>query len=111
MVQIVKRISSGAAQMKGEQTMGNRALENRIKKLLEIKAQQKALDQQAEAIEAEIKAIMESQGTEELNTGNFIVRWKSIATNKFDTKAFSKEYSYLYEQFIKKSESKRFTVA
>lgn len=90
--------------------MGNRALENRIKKLQAIKAKQEALKQEAAAIEAEIKAAMEAQGTDELHTGNFIVRWKTIINNKFDTKAFVKEYSYLYEQFTRESESKRFTI-
>jgi len=49
--------------------MGNRALENRIKRLRAFEAQQKELDQQAEAIKAEIKVAMEAQGTDELHTG------------------------------------------
>lgn len=53
---------------------------------------------------------MEAQGTDELHTGNFIVRWKTIINNKFDAMAFGKEYSYLYEHFTWKSESKRFTI-
>jgi len=37
--------------------MGSRALENRIKRLKAIEAQQKELEQQAEAIKAEIKNV------------------------------------------------------
>jgi len=91
--------------------MGNRALENRINRLKEIEAAQKDLERQAEIIKTEIKAAMEAQGTEELNTGNFIVRWKSIITNKFDSKSFQAEHKCLYDQYIKQAESRRFTVA
>lgn len=91
--------------------MGEKAIENRVKKLKGIEEQMKALQLEATKLKEEIKKEMEARELEELKVGNFLVRWKSIATNKFDTKAFSKEYSYLYEQFIKKSESKRFTVA
>lgn len=84
--------------------MGTRAIENRIKKLQEIETQQKALEEQAEKIKAEIKSEMEAQGTEELNTGNFIIRWKTILNNRFDTKAFSVEHKKLYEQYMKQSQ-------
>ena len=54
--------------------MGERAIENRVKKLQEIEAMQKELEAQAEAIKAEIKADMESKGIEELKTKNFVIR-------------------------------------
>ena len=91
--------------------MGNRAIENRIKRLKEIEAQQKELDKQAEALRAEIKAEMEAQGMEELHTGNFIVRWKAVICKRFDSKAFKAEHNELYNQYMKTSESRRFTVA
>ena len=91
--------------------MGTRALENRILKLKEIERQQKALEEQAEAIKAEIKNEMEAQGAEELHTGSFIIRWKTIISNKFDSKAFATEHKKMYEQYTKKTESRRFTVA
>jgi len=91
--------------------MGSRALENRIKRLKAIEARQKELEQQAEAIKAEIKKEMEAQGTDELHTGNFIIRWKSIISNKFDSKRFQADHKALYDQYLKPAESRRFTIA
>ena len=54
--------------------MGERAKENRVKKLQEIEAMQKELEAQAEAIKAEIKAEMEEKGVDELKTKNFVIR-------------------------------------
>jgi len=91
--------------------MGNRALENRIMKLKEIEAAQKELEKQADAIKAEIKEMMEAQGSEEIKTKNFVVRWKVIISNKFDSKAFQSDHEALYDRYIKPAESKRFTIA
>lgn len=90
--------------------MTDRMLQNRITKLKELEAQQKALEEQAEKIKAEIKAEMESRQAEELQAGTYIIRWKAIVSSKFDTKAFSAEHSKLYQQYLKAAESRRFTV-
>ena len=90
--------------------MGNRALENRIKRLQAIEAQQKELDQQAEAIKMEIRAAMEAQGTDELHTGNFIIRWKEIISNRLDSKSLKATFPDIYSQFAKETASKRFSI-
>lgn len=90
--------------------MGNRALENRIKRLQDIEAQQKELEQQADAIKAEIKKEMENQGTDELHTGNFIIRWKEIISSRLDSKALKATFPDVYSQFVKETAGKRFTV-
>ncbi len=48
--------------------MGERVLENRIKKLQAIEEQKKALEEQAEKLREEIKRELEVKGTEELKT-------------------------------------------
>lgn len=53
--------------------MGERTMENRVRKLREIGAQQKELAAHAEAIRAEIKADMESKGLDEMAVKNFII--------------------------------------
>lgn len=90
--------------------MGERALENRIKKLRELEAQQKELAEQAEKIKAEIKADMQEKGAEEIHTASFIVRLKEVVTNRFDSKSFAKEHKSLYEAYTKPQSSVRFTV-
>lgn len=51
--------------MKGDSTMGESAIENRIRKLKAIEEQQKHLEQEAELLRAEIKKDLEIKGTEE----------------------------------------------
>ncbi|MCJ7833844.1 hypothetical protein MUB23_00360 [Cuneatibacter sp. NSJ-177] len=91
--------------------MGERALENRVKKLKEIEAQMRALEEQAEALKAEIKKDMERKGQEEVKAGSFVVRWKTIISSKFDSKAFKAEHEALYNQYARQISGRRFTVA
>lgn len=91
--------------------MGERAIENRIKKLQEIESQKKALEQEADKLKEEIKKEMEARRTEELKAGSFLVRWKTIIGNRFDAKAFQAEHKKMYEQYLKQTASRRFTVA
>ena len=67
--------------------MTERMIENRIKKLRELEAQQKELEAAAEVIRAELKADLEEKGVDELKTKNFIVRWKEIISSRLDSKA------------------------
>lgn len=90
--------------------MGERALENRLKKLRELEKQQKELEQQAEKIKAEIKADMQAKGKEEIHTDNFIVRLKEVVTNRFDSKRFAEEHKALYKAYTKPQSSIRFTI-
>ena len=90
--------------------MGERALQNRIMKLREIKAQQKALDEQAEKIRREIKADMEEKQVDEMQAGSFIIRWKTILSNKLDGKALKAALPEIYGQYCKASASRRFTI-
>ena len=67
--------------------MTEKMIENRVKKLRNIEAQQKELEAQTEAIRAELKADLEEKGVEELQTKNFLLRWKEIVSNRLDGKA------------------------
>lgn len=91
--------------------MTERMIENRIKKLREIEAQQKELEVAADAIRAELKADLEEKGVDELKTQNFIVRWKEIISSRLDSKALKVALPDVYGQFCKASTSRRFTIA
>lgn len=91
--------------------MTEKQIENRIKKLQIIEAQQKELEDQAEALKAEIKADMESKGLDELETKNFVIRWKEVISNRLDGKALKAALPEIYSQYCKASTSRRFTVA
>lgn len=91
--------------------MGERALENRIKKLKALEEQKKALEAQIEGLQEEIKKDMESKGTEEMKVGIFIIRFTSVLSNRFDTKSFKEKYSELYKEYTKQVASRRFTIS
>lgn len=88
-----------------------RQMENRVKKLKAIEEQQKALEAEADKIKAEIKTEMQTQGKDEIHTGNFIVRLKEVVANRFDSKSFAKEHKSLYEAYTRSQSYQRFTVA
>ena len=91
--------------------MTEKQIENRIKKLQIIEAKQKELEDQADALKAEIKADMESKGLDELETKNFLIRWKEVIINRLDGKALKADLPEIYSQYCKASASRRFTVA
>lgn len=91
--------------------MTEKMIENRIKKLKEIEEQQKALAEQADKIREEIKQDLEAKDLEELQTKLFLIRWKEVITNRLDSKALKAAFPDIYNQFLKQSCSRRFTVA
>lgn len=91
--------------------MTEKMIENRIKKLQAIEAQQEELAAAADAIRAELKADLEEKGLQELKTKNFIVRWKEIVSSRLDGKALKAALPDVYSQFCKASTTRRFSVA
>ena len=55
--------------------MGERAIENRIKKLKALEEQKKELETQIDGLQDEIKKDMEAQGVEQMQAGIFIIRF------------------------------------
>ena len=66
---------------------------------------------EAEALRDAIKAEMLKLDTEELEAGQYIVRWTSVTSNRFDSTAFKKKYNELYKAFTKQVSSRRFSIA
>ena len=66
---------------------------------------------EAEAIRDSIKQEMLERETEELTTGQYIVRDTNVISNRFDTTSFKKTYGDLYKAFTKQSASRRVTIS
>ena len=66
---------------------------------------------EAESLRNEIKAEMLSRNTEEMSVGQYIVRFTSILSNRFDTTGFKRAYGELYKEFTKQTASRRFTIS
>ena len=91
--------------------MATNEMIQKIEKLQELEAFIEEIKAEAEAVRDEIKEQMLSEDTEELIAGQYIVRWTSVLTNRFDTTAFKKALPEVYKSFTKQSASRRFTIS
>ena len=58
----------------------------------------------------EIKAEMLNRNTEEMEAGQYIIRWTSVLSQRFDSTAFKKVMPDVYKSFIKQTTSRRFSI-
>ena len=91
--------------------MSKNELIARIEALNEWEAIIEEAQAQADAIRNSIKEELADRGVEELHAGNYIVRYTSGLSNRFDSTAFKKHYGDLYKAFLKQSSSRRFTIS
>ena len=91
--------------------MSKNEIEARINALNEWEAIIADAQAEAEAIRDSIKQEMMERDTEELECGQYIIRWTSVLTQRFDTTSFKKAMPDVYKSFIKQSASKRFSIA
>ena len=66
---------------------------------------------EAETLRDEIKTEMLNRNTEEMEAGQYIIRWTSVLSQRFDTTGFKKAYGELYKDFTKQIASRRFSIA
>ena len=91
--------------------MATNELLNKIEALNEWESLMEEAKAEADAIRDEIKQYMLSAETEELEVGQYMVRYQSIVSNRFDSSAFKKALPEVYKSFIRQSTSKRFSIA
>ena len=84
---------------------------SKIEALKELEALIEEAKAEAETLRDEIKTEMLNRNTEELEAGQYIVRWTSVLSQRFDTTGFKKAYGDLYKDFIKQTASRRFSIA
>ncbi|MCQ6275782.1 YqaJ viral recombinase family protein [Bacillus sp. V3B] len=76
--------------------------------LEQINKDLKQLETQKKEYENKIKALMEEN--EKAVVGDRLITWKSITSNRFDSKRFSEEYPDLHKRFTKQSSYRKFAV-
>lgn len=86
-------------------------LNTKIKELKELRRMAEELEAEIEAIQNSIKEEMSAQNTDILTGIDWKVTWKSVESSRFDTTTFKKENAALYNQYLKKTSSKRFLLA
>lgn len=83
----------------------------KIEALLEWEQIMEEAKAEAEALRDEIKQEMVNRNTEELTVGQYIVRWTSVLSQRFDSTAFKKVMPEIYKAYTKQVASRRFTIA
>jgi len=91
--------------------MSRYELIKKIEYLRELEQYEDEIRAEADAIRDSLKAELADRQTEELVVGNYIVRWTSVLSNRFDTTGFKKVYGDLYKAFTKQTTSRRFSVS
>ena len=63
---------------------------SKIEELRELEELIEEAKAEAETLRDDIKAEMLNRNTEEMSVGQYIVRWTSVLSNRFDTTGFKK---------------------
>lgn len=91
--------------------MSTNDLVMKVEQLKELEELLEEVKAEAESVRDEIKQEMMAQDTEELEVGQYIIRWTSVITNRFDTTAFKKVLPDVYKAYTKQITSRRFSIA
>ena len=91
--------------------MSTTEITSKIEALKDLESLIEEAKAEAEALRDEIKSEMLNRNTEEMEAGQYIVRWTSVLTQRFDTTAFKKVMPEVYKEYTKQVSSRRFSIA
>jgi predicted phage-related endonuclease len=97
--------------MEGEIFMSTNQIAKKIESLLEWEKIMEEAKAEAGALRDEIKQELLIRNTEELTVGQYIIRWTSVLSQRFDATAFKKVMPDIYKAYLKQVSSRRFTIA
>ena len=80
----------------------------KIELLNKYEAMMEEMKSQADAIRNEIKAEMDAHDLEEMIAGQYIIRYTSVLSNRFDSTAFKRVMPEIYKAYTKQVSSRRF---
>ena len=83
----------------------------KIEALRDLEALIEEAKAEAETLRDEIKAEMLNRDTEELTAGQYIVRYTTVLSNRFDSTAFKKVMPDVYKAYTKQTSSRRFSIS
>ena len=91
--------------------MSTNQIAKKIESLQEWERIMEEAKAEADALRDEIKQEMMIRNTEELTVGQYIIRWTSVLSQRFDATAFKKVMPDIYKAYLKQVSSRRFTIA
>ena len=83
----------------------------KIELLNKYEAMMEEVKNQADAIRNEIKVEMDARDLEEMIAGQYIVRYTSVLSNRFDSTAFKRVMPEIYKAYTKQVSSRRFSIS
>ena len=83
----------------------------KIELLNKYEAMIEELKAEAETVRDAIKNEMMEKNTEELIAGQYIIRWTSVLSTRFDSTGFKRVCPELYKAYTKQVSSRRFTIS
>ena len=90
--------------------MDNLQMDETLARLRRCRREMDVLKQEAESLEASVKAELEARGVEQVDTAHYRVSWKTVASTRLDTRALKAERPELYARYAVSAVTKRFTV-
>ena len=91
--------------------MSTTLITKKIEDLLALEQLMEEAKAEADTLRDEIKEEMLNQGVDVLTVGQYIVRWTSVLSNRFDSNAFKKVMPEVYKAYVKPVFSRRFSIA
>lgn len=83
---------------------------SKIQSLKEWEAIAQEAQAEIDSLKDSIKQEMNHRDVEELTAGQYVARFTTVLSNRFDTTTFKKEHNEMYKQYTKQSTSKRFSI-
>ena len=83
----------------------------KIEALRDLEALIEEAKVEAESLRDETKAETLNRDTEELNAGQYIVRYTTVLANRSDSTAFKKVMPDVYKAYTKQVSSRRFSIS
>ena len=83
----------------------------KVKELRELRNMEAEVKSAITAIEDSLKAEMLAKNTEVLAGKDYLITWKTIITNRFDSAAFKLPHADLFAQFSRSTTTRRFVIA
>ena len=90
--------------------MSTNQIIKKIESLQEWETLMEEAKKEADALRDEIKQELLIRNTEELTVGQYIIRWTSVLSQRFDATAFKKVMPDIYKAYLKQVSSRRFTI-
>lgn len=86
-------------------------LEKKVSELKSLLSFRMEVEEQIKELENSIKNYMTVTNTDELRAGVYIVKWKPVTSQRFNTKAFKADFPDIYSAYQNAATCRRFTVS